>query len=187
MELTPVLTGVALTMSVACGAAAVTAPRVLAAGLWLAASSACLAIGLFLFGAPDVAVIELSVGAGLVAVLVVFTVASSANDGLRARSPIPEWLAVTLAALVIGCLGLVVLAHVPGLPLMAPAGEQSFARVFWQERGLDALGQLALLFVAALSVVVLVGHVALPGATRNSQRVEVVDTDTARDLAEVRV
>ena len=61
-----------LLAAIVCAAMAVRA-RPLHAALWLAALSALIAIVLYRLGAPEVAVIELSVGAGLITVPVSYT------------------------------------------------------------------------------------------------------------------
>src|SRR5207244_3024706 len=85
MDATSLATGLGLVASVLCGAAAMRASRLMASGLWLAGTSAFLAISLYRLGAPHVAVIELSVGAGLVAVLFVFTITTGGRPH-QARS-----------------------------------------------------------------------------------------------------
>jgi uncharacterized MnhB-related membrane protein len=81
------LTALLLTLAVFCGLRAIHAQRLVAAALWLAAVSALNAVVLYEMGAREAAVIELSVGAGLVTVLFVFAI-GIAGDGqwTRARS-----------------------------------------------------------------------------------------------------
>lgn len=69
------------------------ASRLIASGLWLAGSSALLATALYFLEAPYVAVIDLSVGAGLVAVLFGFAVMTAGDDGMRAAPGVSRWLA----------------------------------------------------------------------------------------------
>src|SRR5512146_3422057 len=73
----------------------------LTSALWLAGASALTAILLFMYGAHLVAVIELSVGAGLVTVLFVFAINIAGDDAIPARPRIPRPLAwiVTLGSL----------------------------------------------------------------------------------------
>src|SRR5450759_1070285 len=80
------LTSLVLLLSVLCALVAVWVPKLIASALWLAGTSASLAVILFLLDAPYVAVIELSAGAGLVAVLFVLAVTTVGDKGLRARS-----------------------------------------------------------------------------------------------------
>src|SRR5262249_39763536 len=75
---------------VVCALGAISAGRVVNAALWVAASSILLAILLATIGVPVVAVVELSVGAGLVAVLFVFTIGIAGEEGLHARPVVPR-------------------------------------------------------------------------------------------------
>jgi NADH:ubiquinone oxidoreductase subunit 6 (subunit J) len=59
---------------------AIRAKRLLHSALWLAGVSAFLAFIFYLLGAHQVAVIELSVGAGLVTVLFVFAISLAGED-----------------------------------------------------------------------------------------------------------
>ena len=69
----------------ACALQAVRGTRLLIAALWLAGASALTALMMFRLGAPEVAVIELSVGAGLVTVLFVFAINIAGEE-----PPVPE-------------------------------------------------------------------------------------------------
>ena len=164
MDQQTLVIGTALVASVLSALLATLARRVMQAGVWLAATSAALATALYFTGAPYVAAIEVSVGAGLVAVLIVFTVADDVDDGLHGTPILRPLLAGALAIVTIIFLALFVAMGPPasiGTEATATSG-QSFAEVFWQERGLDVVAQLALLFVAAVSVVMLVGSYVLP-------------------------
>jgi uncharacterized MnhB-related membrane protein len=66
-----ILVAVGLTV---CTVMAVRGKHLLVSAIWLAGSSAFVALLLFRMGAPEIAVIELSVGAGLVTVLFVFAI-----------------------------------------------------------------------------------------------------------------
>jgi NADH:ubiquinone oxidoreductase subunit 6 (subunit J) len=155
------LTGLVPLLCVLCALVAVRAPGLIAAALWLAGTSACLALTLYLLDAPYAAVIELSVGAGLVAVLFVLAVTTVGDSGSFARPQIPGWLAGALAMLCIGILGWLLQPNLQSSPT-GNSGQVSFARIFWEQRALDVIGQLVLLFVAALGVRVLLGQAARP-------------------------
>lgn len=168
----------ALIACVLAAAGAVRSTRLLASGMLLAAGSACLALALYLLDAPIVAVIELSVGAGLVAVLFTFSVVGAAGDAFRARPALPRWLAASLAGLPILLLAF---ALREGPPQWTPP-DQTTLGVFenmWNERGLDALGQVVLLLVGALAVKLLVG--VLPG----EHPIHVADSTTSENHEEV--
>lgn len=140
---------VALVMgALLCGLQAIRAERLLQAALWLAGLSALVSLLLYLLGAPEVAVIELSVGTGLVTVLFVFAISIAGEDTLDARSLVPRPWACALVVLCVILLGTL------SLPMsQSPARpEPSFAVVVWQLRGLDVLAQVVLIFAGALGV-----------------------------------
>jgi uncharacterized MnhB-related membrane protein len=135
---------------VVCAIQALRAARLLASALWLAAVSALLSIALYTLGAHEVAVIELSVGAGLITVLFVYAITVAGDDAtIERRSVLPRLLAWGLAGGTVLLLGWLVLP-LPGLP--ATAAEATFKQMLWQQRGADALLQIVLLFIGAVGV-----------------------------------
>ena len=141
-----IATGV-LTFSAAVGA--IRATRLLAAALWLAFASAMLSVLLYSLGAHEVAVIELGVGAGLVTVLFVFSLNLVGEERLERRAVLPRslvWASVILVVLQLAWL----IFQASGAALQV--SEPSFSIVLWQNRGLDMLVQIPLLFAAALGV-----------------------------------
>lgn len=131
------------------GFRAVRTTRLLSAVIWLAVSSALAATLLYRCGAPEAAVIELSVGAGLVTVLFVFSIATAGEDAMKARALVPPllaWILIGTAALLLGWSLLPV-----GEVEMATA-ERSFGVVMWQERSLDVLVQIGLIFAGVIGV-----------------------------------
>ncbi|MGE5137993.1 MAG: Na(+)/H(+) antiporter subunit B [Rudaea sp.] len=142
-----------------CGLMAVRTSRLLVSALWLAGCSALVALGLYSLGAAQVAVIELSVGAGLVTVLFVFAI-GIAGEGEPALQPIvPRPLA---GLIVLVSLALLAWFNLPmfGIrvpnPIPAP-GTESFAAVLWQQRGLVVLVQVVLIFAGVLGALGLIG------------------------------
>lgn len=132
-----------------CAVGAVRSTRLMAAALWLAGASALLATLLYGLGAPVVAVVELSVGAGLVTVLFVFAISLAGDEPLPQRPVVPRALAVGLAV------AFVLLLILFTLPLANPAsstGQASFNQTFWETRAADTLIQVVLIFTAALTV-----------------------------------
>ncbi|HWT81435.1 MAG TPA: hydrogenase subunit MbhD domain-containing protein, partial [Candidatus Methylomirabilis sp.] len=104
---------------------------------------------LYLLGAPEVAVVELSVGAGLVTVLFVFAINLTGDEALSARSVLPKPLAWGLVLLAVGLLAYFDLPRA----LIVPAPfASSFAEAVWNQRGLDVLLQVALIFAGVLGV-----------------------------------
>jgi hypothetical protein len=69
------------------------APRPLTSALWLAGVSALLATSLYVAGAHEVAVIELSVDTGLVTILLVFAITITSGDAGGTRAVVPRPLA----------------------------------------------------------------------------------------------
>lgn len=138
---------------------ALRARRLISAALWLAGTSALLALIFYLVGARLVAVIELSVGAGLVTVLFAFAISIAGEEPGRLRSLVPPLAAGGLAlGVVLVLVGLVLptgLAPLPesGLPLSS---------LIWEQRGLDVLVQLVVLFSGVLGLLGLLAEVKAP-------------------------
>jgi uncharacterized MnhB-related membrane protein len=157
-----------------CAVAAIAARRLLVCALWLAGASALTALMLYLLGAPEVAVIELSVGAGLVTVLFVFAINIAGEDVPENHPLLPRPLGFILSGLTFGLLAVVslprlfpvVFSKYPGL-ISAPNSiplAQKFTDVFWQARGLDTLLQVALIFCGVMAILSLLAErqVSLP-------------------------
>lgn len=132
-----------------CAVQAVTARRLIRSALWLAGVSALTSILLFRTGAHEVAVIELSVGAGLVTVLFVFAIAIAGEDAMGERAIVPRWLALAVTLIAVALLATMILPLGTGAPV---ASEDDFATVLWHERGLDALVQVGLIFAGVMGV-----------------------------------
>jgi uncharacterized MnhB-related membrane protein len=149
-------------LSLFCAIRAVTADRLIRAALWLAGVSAFTAILLYRIGAHEVAVIELSVGAGLVTVLFVFAIAIAGEDAMGERPVVSRWLALPMTLMSVVLLAWMVLPAGSG----QPAGPESdFATMLWQERGLDALVQVGLIFAGVMGVLGLLAPA--PARARN--------------------
>ena len=138
---------------------AIRAPRLITAALWLAAVSMQLAVMLFLLGAPDVAVIELSVGAGLVTVLFVFAISVAGELTEDLPTIVPRPLAASLILFVIILLTYFILPA----PIPAPAAaEADFATVMWEQRAVDVWLQVALIFAGVLGLLGLLTEELVP-------------------------
>ncbi len=147
---------------VAAAVGSIIARRLVVRVLWLAATSVLLAMLLALLGAPIVAVIEVSVGAGLVAVLFVFTVGIAGEDGLRGHPFVPRPVALGLAGSAVLLLLWLLLPVIPSTSPAAGAGQagaalRGLADVLWQDRAADLLGQAVMIVVAALAVRTILG------------------------------
>ncbi len=141
-----------------CGAAigAIRAGRLLTAVLWLALASATLSVLLYGLGAREIAVIELSVGAGLVTVLFVFSLALVGEKSLDGQALLPRPLVWVSLLGVISILAWLILR----LPDVSPqVSEPSFSITLWHNRGLDVLLQVPLIFAGALGILGLLAEV----------------------------
>ncbi|MBN1564696.1 MAG: hypothetical protein JXA10_12695 [Anaerolineae bacterium] len=130
-----------------CAFFAMRARQLIESALWLAGTSALVSIGLYALGAQIAAVIELSVGAGLVTVLFVFAISIAGDDALSARAFVPNWLAVGLSLAFVALFAYMVL---PAETAQAIASESPFAVMVWDNRALDLLVQLVLIFTGVL-------------------------------------
>jgi uncharacterized MnhB-related membrane protein len=131
-----------------CALQAIRAPRLLVSALWLAGCSALLALSIALLGAPEVGVVELSVGAGLVTVIFVFAISVAGEEMVGVTSVVPRPLAWVLLGLF---LFLLLWLTVPGLLGPAiPRDALPLLRALWDERSLDTVLQVALIFSGVL-------------------------------------
>ena len=89
-----------------CAFMAIRARHLIVAALWLAGASALVSIVLYASGAHLAAVIELSVGAGLVTVLFVFAISIAGDDALHSREFVPNSTAITLMLVFLAPIGL---------------------------------------------------------------------------------
>jgi len=138
-----------------CAAMAIRAKHLLTSVLWLAGVSALLSLIFYLLGAKQIAVIELSVGAGLITVLMVFAISVVGDQPIEARSIIPLPVAIVLIA---AAFIMLLILTIPA-PAPIPGGEvTSFAEVLWQDRGLDVLVQVLLIFSGVLGVLGVLAH-----------------------------
>ena len=142
-----------------CAYRAMLARRLLSAILYLACVSAEVSVILYLLGAQQVAVIELSVGAGLVTVLLVYALSVVGDDAQDLISVVPKPLALILVALCAALVGFMV------YPLVEPplnVTSFSLTIVLWQQRVLDVWIQIALIFSGVLGVLGLLSEKAAP-------------------------
>lgn len=149
--------------TVVCAIMAVHA-RPLVAALWLAGSSALLAILLYQIGAPALAVIELSVGAGLITVLLAFAI-SMAEEETQYRPVLPRWLSLLLVAAAVVALGWLLWPGVATLPA-PPAADAPFYEHVWSNRRADLLLQVVIIFAGVVGILNLLGdiHTSRPEA-----------------------
>jgi NADH:ubiquinone oxidoreductase subunit 6 (subunit J) len=147
----------AITFSIA----AMWAKRMITAALWLAGVSALISVALFLFGAQQLAVMELSVGAGLVTVLFVFAISVAGDDMVTSKAVLPWPLFIGIPILFILLFGWYILPAAVHVPAGA-ATEATLEDVLWHQRGLDGLVQVVVIFSGVLGLLGLLAEVKPP-------------------------
>jgi uncharacterized MnhB-related membrane protein len=141
-----------------CAVLAVRESRLLVSALWLALTSALVSWLMYRLGAAEVAVVELSVGAGLVTVLFVFAINIAGDEGLDIKTLVPKpfaWVVVVIAGLLLAWMVL------PTLQLdrfiNVPVIDTAIRTMLWHERSVDMLLQVVLIFSGVLAVLGLIG------------------------------
>jgi uncharacterized MnhB-related membrane protein len=132
-----------------CAYRAMIAKRILPSTLWVACVSALTSTVLYRLGATQVAVIELSVGAGLVTVLLVYAISVTGDDAFDPTSIVPKPLAIGLTLAAVILLGLLILpVAVEALDVLSLPLSLSL----WEERVLDVWVQMVLIFSGVLGM-----------------------------------
>src|SRR6185503_4562768 len=126
--------GLFLLGAIVCAYRAIVAKRILSATIYLACISALVSAVIYLLGAAQVAVMELSVGAGLVTVLLVYALSVVGDDALDPASVIPKPLAFGAVGTVAILLGL--MAY-PAIQTNFDNGATALVNTLWQNRVLD--------------------------------------------------
>jgi len=144
-----ILNGLLVFGVILCAFQALRTKQLLSAALWLACTSALTACLLYTLGAYQVAVIELSVGAGLVTVLFVFGISIAGEDAMAKPALVP-WVIAGGVALI--AMGLVAWFTLPMAASVAAIAEPSFSVMLWEQRGLDVLVQIGLIFAGVLGI-----------------------------------
>ncbi len=157
------------------------ADSLLRSAIWLAGVSVLLSIVIYLLGAHQVAVIELSVGAGLVTVLFVFAISVAGGEGIGERSLVPKPLAWGL--IVFSSL-LLIYFVLPIKTSIASVSDTSLTAVFWEDRSLDLLVQIVLIYSGVLG---LVGILAEAKAPLQQSMVDEVAAERERALQEMEI
>jgi uncharacterized MnhB-related membrane protein len=132
-----------------CAIMAVRTQKLLISALWLAGASALVALWMYILGAYQIAVIELSVGAGLVTVLFVFAINIAGEGASQVRELLPRWVSWGLVTVSIGLLAFLTLSG--ALPSAVPA-DLKFNTAFWENRSADVMLQIVIIFAGALGI-----------------------------------
>lgn len=138
-----------------CAFQAIRSSHLLISAVWLAGSSALTALLIYLFSTPELAVIELSVGAGLVTVLFVFAINITGEDPSVSLPAIPHTIAWVLVIMAIAALGWMVL---PNLGIPSGGLDKSFSDYMWTSRKLDVYLQTGIIFAGVLGVLSLLSE-----------------------------
>jgi len=110
-------------------------------------------------GAAQVAVMELSVGAGLVTVLLVYAVSVVGDDALDPTSVIPKPLAFVMVGLITILMGFMAF---PAVQENVDTSALALSVALWQNRVLDVWIQIVLIFSGVMGVLGLLSEKA-PG------------------------
>jgi uncharacterized MnhB-related membrane protein len=133
-----------------CAILAVASKRLLVSAIWLAVTSALVALLLYLLGAPQIAVIELSVGAGLVTVLFVFAINISGEEPLNLKPVMPKPLAWGLIIIAAGLTIYLLLNG--GTKDLVLVTSSTTPAILWNQRYLDIMLQISFIFCGVLGV-----------------------------------
>ena len=122
----------------------------------LAVISAILALVLFRFGANIAGVFELSVCAGLITVLFIATVSLTKDSDKKVESRLPTYFIPLFVLIFIG-MDFFIMQWLARSILAAGAPPQTgtFQKVFWEMRGSDILGQVALILAGVFGILAL--------------------------------
>jgi len=150
----------------ACAVMAIRANRLVVSALWLAALSALLAVLIYTMGASRVAVIELSVGAGLVTVLLAFVVGIAGDEAAGGKPLIPRFVSWGLGVVVLVLLGWFTVPLVVPPP---PSSQPSLVSLLWNGRALDVLIQVVLIFCGVMGVLGLLTEAAVATAAERGR------------------
>ena len=129
---------------------AIRSKGLISSALWLAGTSALVALTIYLLGAPEIAVIELSVGAGLVTVLFVFAISIIREEDFSTSRFFPRPVAWILIGLFVLLFGWFCFSRFD-IQTQIPAVE-SLSRIIWENRNLDIIVQVVMIFSGVLGV-----------------------------------
>ena len=144
-------------LTLICAIQAVRSDRLLVSALWLAGTSALVALEMYMLGSPEVAVVELSVGAGLVTVLFVFAINLTGDERGEFPVKIPKAVSLSMILAAVVLIAWFTLRYIDQSAAGLVAIQLSTA--IWKLRQLDMMLQILLVFCGVLGVVGLLGDV----------------------------
>lgn len=135
-----------------CSLQAIFSKRLLVTALWLAGASALVALTFYLLGAVQLAVIELSVGAGLVTVLFVFAINIAGEEPLPVRTIVPKGVAWLFVILMVVLVAWKLIPDPLFAGLLVNNSDAGFQQTVWYGRQLDSYLQIVIIFAGVLSM-----------------------------------
>lgn len=133
------------------GYQAVESKKLSHSALWLALTSALVSWLMYLLGAAEVAVIELSVGAGVVTILLVFAINIVGDQKDESKPLVPKFVAMFVILTALIMLGSM-LIPIQQSDFLVITSNSIFAKSMWEDRILDTMLQIVLLFTSVLGV-----------------------------------
>jgi uncharacterized MnhB-related membrane protein len=158
--------GLFLLGAIVCAYRAIVSKKILSATIYLACISALVSAVLYLMGAAQVAVMELSVGAGLVTVLLVYAVSVVGDDALDPASVVPKPLAFVMVGLVTILMGFMAF---PAVSENVDTSALALSIALWKDRVLDVWIQIVLIFSGVMGVLGLLSE-KTPGKFEEIQK-----------------
>jgi uncharacterized MnhB-related membrane protein len=158
--------GLFLLGAIVCAYRAIVSKKILSATIYLACISALVSAVLYLMGATQVAVMELSVGAGLVTVLLVYAVSVVGDDALDPASVVPKPLAFVMVGLVTILMGFMAF---PAVSKNVDTSVLALSIALWKDRVLDVWIQIVLIFSGVMGVLGLLSE-KTPGKFEEIQK-----------------
>ena len=134
----------------ACAFMALRARKQLPSALWLSSASVLTGVLMYLLGAPEIGVIELSVGGGLVTILFVFAINITGEEQVPLKKLLPWPVSI---GLILGSTVLLVWLSLPAFEFRLPAFDSTgLTKALWEDRQLDVMLHIVLIFSGVLGV-----------------------------------
>ncbi len=134
-----------------CGFQVIQTKNLTQSAMWLAMASALVSWLMYLLGAQLLAVIELSVGAGVVTILLVFAINIVGNEQEIKKPFIPQPLALFI---IVSALIMIAGLLLPSDNVLNQFGQSAdqLSLALWEDRFLDTILQIILIFTCVLGV-----------------------------------